>query len=309
MQFIARKFLIDMARLVDLAVLECCRGKLVTVVGHIHFALADQLPVITVGGAVEHVEVIDGAHTVSRVAGAVVGDLWCTPNPTLTGVVQPGQTRLLDLVDGFMDQQYIPSQPCRCVDDLLVDKQEVLRLVRIEVAHVGRKRELIDEPDWSETAIGLRRGLNDGSAIIATAIAGYMVPEYFHPTLGDRKGVIATLGKRPQTIAPRDRFGTRGALLRRLIDLFRHGRSSVARVDRHAVSVRIALEHRQLAGRQLIFVLLDICRSDDKQWFFRSEGVAEETASIHLTGVRRQATGPGRNTAICIGCKLCPQRR
>ncbi|MNY83219.1 hypothetical protein D3C86_2258390 [compost metagenome] len=58
MQLVTGQVLVDVARLDDVRVLEFRRLQNVVVVGDVHFFLADQLPLVAIGGAVVHVGVV-----------------------------------------------------------------------------------------------------------------------------------------------------------------------------------------------------------------------------------------------------------
>ncbi|MNT75404.1 hypothetical protein D3C72_2142950 [compost metagenome] len=64
-----------------------------------------------------------------------------------------------------------------------------------------------------------------------------------------------------------------------------------------------------LARGQLVLVLVDVGRSDDKQRGVAGKGVAEETVGIHRRGVGLEPAGPGRDAAVGIAGLLRAQRR
>ncbi|MNL18551.1 hypothetical protein D3C87_1397010 [compost metagenome] len=105
-QLVACQVLVDVPWLDDVVVLHFRRLQFVVVVRDVQFLFADQFPVIAIRCAVHHVGVVGGAHAVGAVARAVIGHLRCTTHAALTGVVDPRQTRFLDLIDGLVDQDH-----------------------------------------------------------------------------------------------------------------------------------------------------------------------------------------------------------
>ncbi|MNZ87760.1 hypothetical protein D3C78_1066310 [compost metagenome] len=91
-----------MSGLENVGVFQRGRSQAVVVVRNVHLLLADQFPVVAIRSTIEQVAVVRSAHAVRRGTWPIIGNLRCTSHTTLTGVVDPGQTRLLDLIDGFM---------------------------------------------------------------------------------------------------------------------------------------------------------------------------------------------------------------
>ncbi|MNQ88619.1 hypothetical protein D3C85_1038940 [compost metagenome] len=149
-QLIAGQVLVDVPGLDHIVVLELWRIELVAVVGNVHFLLADQLPVITIRRTGKHVEVIGGTQAIGRCSRAVIGHLRCTPHPTLAGVVDPGQARLLHLIEGFMHQQYVAGQARGRSHGLLEEQQHVGTFVGGQVRRFLGYRHFFLEADAGE---------------------------------------------------------------------------------------------------------------------------------------------------------------
>ncbi|MNJ56818.1 hypothetical protein D3C77_523820 [compost metagenome] len=71
-------------------------------------------------------------------------------------------------------------------------------------------------------------------------------------------------------------------------------------VHRYLVSLRVALQHRQLPGGQLVLILRGVLRSDGKQRLFVCKRVGQKALAVHCAGVGGQPTGPGRDRAIGV---------
>ncbi|MNN15293.1 hypothetical protein D3C81_1283950 [compost metagenome] len=88
----------------------------------------------------------------------------------------------------------------------------------------------------------------------------------------------------------------------------RRGSGAAGLEYRNPVGVRIALEHRQLAGTQLVLVLRDIGRGDGELRLVAGEWVAEKTIASHRCCARLQATAPGGNAAVGVAGLFGAQR-
>ncbi|MNX64736.1 hypothetical protein D3C86_957680 [compost metagenome] len=124
-QLVASQVLIDMAGFENVGVLERRRRQAVVVVGDVHLLLADQLPVVTVGRAIEQVAIVRGTHTVRRGSRTVISDLRGAADPALPRVVDPGQAWFLHLVDGLVHQHHAAGQASWRRYLLLVIEQDV----------------------------------------------------------------------------------------------------------------------------------------------------------------------------------------
>ncbi len=160
----------------------------VVVVRDVHLLLAHQLPVVAVGRAVEHVELVRGAHAVGGGAGVVVGDVGRPPHSALAGVVQPRGARLLDLVEGLVHQQDAAGQPRRRhhllleVEDAVVERLLGLALLAVDDV------ELVLEDDLGVAAAAGGRRLRDLARGDVAAVARQVVPDQLDAALGNREG-------------------------------------------------------------------------------------------------------------------------
>ncbi len=301
-QLVAGQVLVDVAGLDDFAVLDLRIVELVAVVGNVDFLLAFQLPVVAVRRTVVHVEVVRGAQAVGGGAGTVVGHLRSPPHAALAGVVEPRQARLLDLVEGLVDQQHVTGQARGRGDPLLEVEQHVARLVRVVVLQVGTEGEGILEVDQLVGAVDLRSGLGHQAPDAAAAIAGDVVPDHLQAVLRDRErvGGIEVL----QAVAAFHQLGGGGVALGRLLHRRRDGGAAVGLVYRDLVGIRVALEHGQLAGSQLVLVLVDVLRGDGEQRLLAGIGVGEEATAVDAAGVGRQAAVPGGDAAVGVAFLL-----
>ncbi|MNZ55312.1 hypothetical protein D3C78_732360 [compost metagenome] len=226
----------------------------------------------------------------------------------MAGVVGPRQARFLDLVDGLVDQGHVTGQACRGNDFLLGIEQDVGAFIGGNVAHQLREADVLLELDDGVGTIGLRSGLGDHLGIVAAAIAGLVVPHHFHTILRNREGVVVRLLEVLQAVAVVDRLGGQRTFLRRVIGQLRRRATATGWVYRNLVAVRIALEHRLLAGGQLVLVLRDIVLGDGEQRLVALVGVAEEAVGVHRRGTRLETAGPLRNAAVGIAGLLATQR-
>ncbi|MOA12369.1 hypothetical protein D3C78_1323530 [compost metagenome] len=80
-------------------------GERVGVVRHEHFLLADQLPVVAVQRAVEHVDVVEGAGAGGARVRRVVGQARRQLDATLAGQVLPGATWVGQRVGRVLEHQ------------------------------------------------------------------------------------------------------------------------------------------------------------------------------------------------------------
>ena len=304
MQFVTGQVLVDVARLDDVVVLELRRVQAVAVVRNVHLALAHQFPVVTVRCAGEHVVVVRGAQAVRGGARAVVRNLRGAANAALAGVVDPRQARLLHLVQGLVHQQDVTGQARRRRYLLLEVGEDVAGLADILVTHVLRHRDRFLEADRRIAAVGLRHDLNHRAGDVAAVVAGQVVPQRLHAILGQREGVVAALLEVLQTVAVIDRLDEFGAALDGGVDVVGQREGAVGLVYRDLVGIRVALEHRQLAGGKLVLVLVGVLRGDGEQRLFIGEGVGKEALAVELAGGAGDAAGPGRDAAVGVAFLL-----
>src|ERR1700694_3840368 len=85
-QLVARQVLVDVVLVQQVAVLELPVLQAVGIVGNVDLFLADELPVVALGAAVVHVELIRRTQVVGVGARVVEGDVRRASYPTLAGV-------------------------------------------------------------------------------------------------------------------------------------------------------------------------------------------------------------------------------
>ncbi|MDT4846178.1 hypothetical protein FQZ97_801930 [compost metagenome] len=203
-----------------------------------------------------------------------------------------------------MDQHYVAGQAGRCGDLLLVEIEDVAGLCGIHAFHVLRIAQLVIVFDDGIAAVGLGRGLGGLAQHVAAAVAVGVIPVHLDTALRNREGVVADVSEVAQAIAGIGQLGGHCALLGDGIDVIRRRGCALALVHRNLVAVRIALEHRQLAGGQLVLVLLCVGCSDDEQRFFVLERIAEEAPVIDRRGAGFETAGPGRDAAVGVAFLL-----
>src|SRR5690606_29527303 len=255
---------------------------------------------------VVHVEVVGSTQAVGGGTRTVIGHLRRTAYTPLTGVVQPGQTRFLDLVEGLVNQQYVTGQTRRSSYALFEVEQHVAFLALVHVGQRTTEGELVNEVDQRVGTVGLRSGLGHETLDATTPVTGDVVPDNFQTVLRDRERVGGI--EVGQAVAVLHHHGVGGVALGRFDHAIRYAGATVSRVNRHAVALRITLEHGQLAGGQLVLVLLDVLGSDDEQRLIAGKWILQETTCIYSAGVLRQTTGPGRDGAVGIASHFRTQR-
>ncbi len=191
-----------------------------------------------------------------------------------------------------MDQQHPTSQARRCGHFLLEVEQDVAWVGRIEILHLVAEHELILEVHQAVRAIRLRRGLGHQARHTAATITGDVVPDHLDTAFrnGERDRRLEVF----QAVAAADQVGPGGVFLDGREHIVRHGRAAMGRINRHLEGVWIAFDHRVLAGRQLVLVLLDVLRGDGEQRFLAGIRVGQEALAVHCAGILRHRC-PGRN--------------
>ncbi|MNF82451.1 hypothetical protein D3C84_647570 [compost metagenome] len=184
-----------------------------------------------------------------------------------------------------MHQQHVTGQARRRRHPLDEIEQDVFRLGLVLIGQLTRIGHFVLEVNHAEGAVGLRLHPGHQTLEVAATVAGAVVPHHFDARLGNREGVIAAVAEAREAVATVHPFGVQRAGLGRSVDLIRQPRAAVGRVHRDLVAVRVALEHRQLAGGQLVFVLLGVGRGDGKQRLLVGEGVGQEAFAVHRAGV------------------------
>ena len=148
-QLVAQVVGVHVERREDVLELDARVLELVGVVGDVDLLLADELPVVLVRRAVEHVELVARPHVVGGGAGVVVGDLRGAADAPLARVVEPGVAGLRDLVHRLVDEEDA-AREARRGDDALLEVEEPVRHLRL-----GHVREVVDE---HRLLLELRRG-------------------------------------------------------------------------------------------------------------------------------------------------------
>src|SRR5690554_1247445 len=307
-QFEAGVLGIDVTGLEHISVLQTRLGQLAGVVRQKDLFLADQFPVIAVRSATVHGEVVSGTHAVGSGTRTIIGYLRGATYTTLTSVVYPGHTRLFQLIQSVMHQQYVTRQTGRGVHPLFEEQQGVGHAGRINVRHQVRIADFLFHLDQGEGAVGLRHGL-DIPAMHVQAVAGHVVPDHFRTGFRNREHERRIWLDVLHAVASIDQLGLPGSTLDLVIYALREAHGTVGLVHRHAEGFRVALEQRNLARGQVVAILLVVLRSDDELRLLILERVFQEVVGKTLTGIGRQATSPLRNGACGVTGLLRTDRR
>lgn len=187
---------------------------------------------------------------------------------------------------------------------LLDHVEHAALLVGREIGDLFGVHLLLLEAHRGVGAIHLRGDLDVAAPVVATHIAGDVVPQHLDAILRNREGVVATLLEVGQAVAVVDRLHQQGALFRRVLNGRRHRGGAMGGVDGNPVALRVALEQRQLAIAQLVAVLLGVGRGDDEQRFLVGEGVGQEAVGRDRAGVLGQPAGPGGDAAVGVAFLL-----
>ncbi|MNE29784.1 hypothetical protein D3C80_1232750 [compost metagenome] len=161
--------------------------------------------------------------------------------------------------------------------------------------------------DDGVVTIDLRHGLDRPALDVLAAETGHEVPVDLYATLGDRECVVTRIGEIAQASAFVDQLHIDRTFLRRGVDSHRYRSGTVTWIDRNLVSVRVALEHGELAGGQLVLVLLGIGRRDGEQRLLVLEGVTKETLAVHRCRAGLEAAVPGGNAFVGVAFLLRTQ--
>src|SRR5690554_2124226 len=290
-QLEAGVFRVDVTGFQHVGVLQARLGQLTGVVGQEDFLLADQFPIVTVRSTVVHGEVVGGAHTVGGGTRTVIGDLRSTAYTTLTGVVYPGHARFLQLVEGIVYQQHVTRQSGRGVHPLFEEQQGVGHARRIDVGHQVRITDFLFHLDQSVGTVGLRHGLHVPAMHVQT-IAGHVVPDHLGPALRNREDEGGTRLDVLHAVATVYQSGLASGALDLVIDRLREGHCPAALVHRHAEGFRIAFEQSDLAGGQVVAILLVVLGSNHELRLIVLERVFQEVVGQALAGIGRQTAGP-----------------
>ncbi|MNO62118.1 hypothetical protein D3C76_527900 [compost metagenome] len=272
------------------------------VVGDEQLLLADQLVVVAVLRAVEHLGVVGGADAAAGRARRVVGDVRREFHPTLAGQVAPGTAADVEHVHVVVDHQLLAGLARRsgpvdaAVFEGLVggDRRIAPRLVLREGLPVGEGT-CLDHP---AAGVHQRRGLPRRVVGVLVVLEG-AVPHHFRAVLRNRERHAAVAGAGELQKVLRQRAGP-GVLQGVVDDVLRVLRRAMGRVDIQAVG-RILLQHFLDARAELVLVLRHVLRGDAVQRLLAGEGVGPFTADGELeAGGYRNRLAIGRDGAVGI---------
>ncbi len=237
--------------------------ELVGVVGDVDLLLPDQLPVVAVDRAVEHVELVGGAHVVGRGARVVVGDVRGAADAALARVVEPRAARLLDLVERLVHEQDAAGEARGREDFLLEEEDLVVQILFGLAGHAVEHVELVVELDERVVAAAGRRRLRDGARGAVGAVAEQVIPDRLDAALRHRER--DAVDRAGDAVAVLHEACAEDALvLRRVVDPLRERGAPVRRVDVHLVGLGVGLEQRDLSRREVRRVLVDV-RGGDRE--------------------------------------------
>ena len=305
-QFVTQVLGIDVQRREDVGEGEIAAVQPVGVVGDVDFALADELPVVAVDGAVEHVELVGGAQPVGGGAGVVVGDVRRPAHPALAGIVGPGVAGLADLVHGLVDEQQVAGQPRRGEHPLL---EQDHRVVERLLGHAGERvaqLELDAEFDQRVVAAAGDGGLADDAGRGLAPVAQQVVPDRLQPVGGD--GERDSDDGAADSVAAVHQRGRGGGRARRVVDALRRRRAAPRRIDRHGEGL-VGLQHPLVADREAGAVGVDVAGVDGEQRAVGGVGVAVVLADDVARRRRGYAAGPFGDGAVGAARPLAAERR
>ncbi len=295
-----------MARLEQFLVLHLGAADLVVVVGNVDFLLAQQLPVIAVRRAVEHIGVVGGAQAVGGGDRRVVGKVRRTPHTALAGVVAPGLARLLDLVEGLVHQHRATGQARRALGERQVVEHQVVQVGEAAALEVVLEQRFLLRGHQRVATVALYRDFRGAAHDIGTAVAGDMVPQRLHAALRNRERHPAIGVGEPVAAVQQPGAGGIGEGV--VVQPLRRRAGTATGVDRHPEAVRVGLEQRQLARGQVFPVLLQVGLVDGEQRLVRGERVRVVLARLVAGRRLGDAAGPGGNAAGGVAGLLRAQR-
>ncbi|MNO81737.1 hypothetical protein D3C76_729900 [compost metagenome] len=277
-------------------------GQFVGVVGHDHFLLAHQLPVVAVQRTVEDEHVVIGAGAGGARVRRVVGQARRQLHAALTGQVLPGLARYFHGIGGVLQHDRLTSAASRAgvvqlhlvihvgIADGLV-QVFVDRVVDERLAGGGQGRHAcgVDVP-------GVVLGV-DGHALVTQQV----VPHRLGAVLRHREryarqhvldGQATVLG-----------LGAGGVLHAVVQHALRQGHGAVGRIDIDAEG-REALGQFHRGGAEHVLVLIDVLAVDHDHRLLAGEGIGTHAVARLEAGRRSgQAAVVGGNRAVGI-CSL-----
>ena len=307
MQFVASEVRVDVSGLQHVLDLVVGAGDLVAVVRDVHLLLANQLPVVAIGGAVVHAEVVVGPQRVGGGAWIVIRHARRQTHAPLAGVVGPGLARVLDLVGVVVDQQDAAGQTGRILHDLQEVQQTFgVALFRLALLVAVEEVVLVIEAHQVVVTAGGDGGLRPGRGVGITVVGGEVIPDGFQAVLRNREWRAA--GGAFEAVAVFHQIHLGGVGLGFVIEALRHRGAAMRREHAH-LPVRIALEHRDLARRQVLLVLRQVGLADRELGLFAGVGVRIGAAGLETRLHLGEASIPGGNRAVGIAGLLGADRR
>ena len=225
-------------------------------------------------------------------ARIVVADARRRPDAPLSRVVGPRAAHLRRVIDGFVHQQYLTGQPCRPGDRLQHVGEPVVvavprRLAEIAVVEV----EFVIEVDRRVGPAARDRRLAPPRRVAVAAVAQHRVPDRLEAVLRRRER-NASLRARDAVAAGRELRRARIGRRFRVHGL-RERRAAPRRIDVHPPR-RVLLQQRDLAGRELFPVLLDVGGADREQRLVVPVGIRVGSPASVSGDRLHEATLPGR---------------
>ena len=284
MQLKAQKVSIGRTLVHDLAVRNALVAYSVVVVGHQQFALAQQLPIVSVRSTVVAVVLIDHRQAVGPVLLVVIGEIGRSPHPALTCVVDPGlaifdreRIRLMHQVDGA--NQIVGAEKVAQV------REQATRHALVEVLVVDAA---VVKTDLERRAVRTHHKAVEAALDTAPQVAQQVVGDGLQAVAGFRVRHRVAHSTTPATAE-----GPLGV-----------DRRPVRGIDRHAKG---RLTHQQLlqARRDLLAVALQRAGIHRVKRLFVSEGIHVTTASLPGRGRFALPANPSRDGARRIARPLC----
>ncbi|MNM83086.1 hypothetical protein D3C81_951320 [compost metagenome] len=274
-------------------------GQLVGVVGHDHFLLAHQLPVVAIQRTVEYEHVIVGARAGGARVRRVVGQVRRQFHSTLARQVLPGAAWLLQRVGRILEHDRFPG-PARRAGvgqlHLVVHVGAADRLRQVFVDRVGNECLPGDRQAWHTRRVDVPRVVLgvDAHALIAQQ----EVPHRFIARLRNREWDARQHVFDGQPTF--ERLGAAGVFH----TVIQHGlgqRDGAVSREHIDTKSREALGQFHRGGAEHVLVLIDVFAVDHQQWFFVGERVRTHAVAGLETGRRRgQATVVGGDGTISV---------
>ncbi|MNH14477.1 hypothetical protein D3C79_740690 [compost metagenome] len=249
-QFVAGRCRVDVAWLDQVGIAQLGRCQAVTVVRHVQCLLAQQLPVIPVRRAIEHVAAVGGPQAGGAWAGGVIGDVRRPPYPPLTGTVHPGQARLGDLVQCLVHHHRITGKPRGRRHAV----GEVIKYIALpQAGQTFGPGHFLTRAHQHEAAILQRRDAVGAQAVTHVAMPGQVVPDHLQAVGWPRKGDDAS--ETAHTVALVIQLRLLGIAGGRCRDRVGYRNTAVGGIHRQAQAGWEAFEQGHLAVGKLTSVL------------------------------------------------------